>query len=97
MQQLHALYSMPVLDEILFQLPQIVDYQVCFDDKNRKLSFFILLSDGAENIEKTVNALLKPVLQDGHTIAVNYELLNDVNRYSAKSLYAAKRNVMVEE
>ena len=97
MQQLHALYSMPVLDEILFQLSQIIDYQACFDDKNRQLCLTILLSDDTETIEEAVNSLLKSVLQDGHTIAVHCELLNDANRYSAKSLYAAKRNVMVEE
>ena len=97
MQQLHALYSMPVLDEILFQLSQIIDYQACFDDKNRQLCLTLLLSDDTETIEEAVNSLLKSVLQDGHTIAVHCELLNDANRYSAKSLYAAKRNVMVEE
>ena len=96
-QQLRDTYCMPVLDEILFQLPHILDYQAIFDTKEQTLSLKLLLTEYVENLGEQIEVMLKPVLKENHTATYICEYLDEVNRYTVKSLYLAKRTVLSKE
>ncbi|MBQ5683171.1 MAG: hypothetical protein IIV26_06590, partial [Peptococcaceae bacterium] len=88
---------MPVLDEILFQLPQIVDYQAVYREHSGQLQISAMLCNTEPSVEETVQAVLQPLLKEEHTLTVSFEYLSEENRDTVKSLYAAKRNVITGE
>ena len=94
--QLDEAYCMPVLDEILFQLPQIVDYQAVFDERKQTLRLHVLLTEETASLHETIQTLLQPILKEKHAVQVEAECLCAENRSSVKSLYAAKRRVLAE-
>ena len=97
MQQLDADYCMPVLDELLFQIPEIIDYQARYYKTGQKLYIYALAIAGEERLAEKIKDFLQPVLKEGHTLTLCCERLDETNRYMAKSLYAAKRTVIAEE
>ncbi|MBQ5652195.1 MAG: phenylacetate--CoA ligase family protein [Peptococcaceae bacterium] len=96
-QQLKEPYCMPVLDEILFQLPQIVDYQAVYREHSGQLQISAILCNTEPSAEETVRAVLQPLLKEEHTLTVSFEYLSEENRDTVKSLYAAKRKVITGE
>ena len=97
MQQLDADYCMPVLDELLFQIPEIIDYQARYYKNGQKLYIYALAIAGEERLAEKIKDFLQPALKEGHTLTLCCERLDETNRYMAKSLYAAKRTVIAEE
>lgn len=96
-QQLKNCYCMPVLDELMFQLPQIVDYQVRYSSVKKQLHFHLLLTENVMHLEQELDTLLRPILQEDDTLQLERDVLSEENRYAVKSLYAAKRTVMRED
>ncbi len=93
-QQLQAPYCMSVLDELMFQLPQLVDYQVTYEAAERQLQLQLLLTEKSAAVESVICARLQPLLQPGDQLVLYGEALTAQNRETAHSFYAAKRRVL---
>ena len=96
-QQLEDCYCMPVLDELLFQLPQVMDYQARYSSVKKQLHLHLLLTENVMHLEQKVDTLLRSVLQKGDTLQLTMNVLCEINRYAVKSLYAAKRKLIRED
>ena len=88
---------MPVLDELLFQLPQVMDYQARYSSVKKQLHLHLLLTENVMHLEQKVDTLLRSVLQKGDTLQLTMDVLCEINRYAVKSLYAAKRKLIQED
>lgn len=78
----------------MFQLPQLVDYQVTYEAAERQLQLQLLLTEKSAAVESVICARLQPLLQPGDQLVLYGEALTAQNRETAHSFYAAKRRVL---
>lgn len=90
-------YTMPMLDEALFGLPEIVDAEAIYSASDHRLTVRLLLSEPLATVETIIRAVLQPILCQGDQLVLEAAFLDEANRQQAKSLYGAKRVVRMEE
>ena len=90
-------YTMPILDEALFGLQEIVDAEAIYSASGCKLTVRLLLSEPLSTVETSIRAVLQPILHQGDQLVLEAAFLDEANRQQAKSLYGAKRVVRMEE
>lgn len=93
-QQLQEPYCMSVLDEQMFQLPQLVDYQVTYDAAKRQLQLRLLLAEELAVMKPILSDKLQSLLQFGDTLQLEGEVLTAQNRDTVQSLYTGKRRIL---
>lgn len=96
MQQLHDAYHMPALDEVVFQLSEVIDYQVQYDRLRQQLKLYFLLTKDFATTKLQLETVLQPFLQKGDTLLLQGECLGEQQNLTAKSLYLGKRKVSLE-
>lgn len=92
--QLQEPYSMPLLDELLFQLPQVVDYQARYHTSQQCLTLQLLLTSPLQTVEPILQKLLQPVLHKTHQLQLEAVRLDAAQKPLAKSLYTGKRKIL---
>ena len=90
-------YTMPILDEALFGLQEIVDAEAIYSASGCKLTVRLLLSEPLSTVETSIRAVLQPILHQGDQLVLEAAFLDEANRQQVKSLYGAKRVVRMEE
>lgn len=93
--QLAESYTITELDERIFQLPSVVDYQVHYQKAQHQLTLYVLLTEPLSQWKDAIETLLQPVLQQGDTLLVEGEMLPE-QQTEIGSFYQAKRKIMVE-
>ena len=93
--QLAEPYTITELDERIFQLPSVVDYQVHYQKAQHQLALYVLLTEPLSQWKDAIKALLQPVLQQGDTLLVEGEMLPE-QQTEIGSFYQAKRKIIVE-
>lgn len=93
--QLAEPYTITELDERIFQLPSVVDYQVHYQKAQHQLTLYVLLTEPLSQWKDAIETLLQPVLQQGDTLLVEGEMLPE-QQTEIGSFYQAKRKIMVE-
>lgn len=94
--QLKERYCMSVLDEVLFRIPEVIDYKARFDFDQKELIFTMLLSNEVEDLYQKTKDLLKDILVEEDQIVLETEFLSGTPDRDAKGYYAGKRTVMQE-
>lgn len=95
-QQLQDAYCMPALDEVILQIPQVLDYQARYCPQLQQLKLYLLLTTDLATVETVIRTALQPLLQDGDFLLLTGEPLGKQQRHTVKSLYRGKRSVMME-
>ena len=97
LKQLEQRYTMPMLDEALFQLSDIVDAEAVYNAFCHKLTVRLLLSRPLEEMVDAVRGLLAPLLLADDRLVLEEVQLDNANRRQVCSFYRAKRTVRLEE
>ena len=92
--QLEERYCMSVLDEYIFRIPELIDYQVSFDPKQKELHFTMLLCKQTEDLSLSVRNLLKEILVEGDSVTIEPTYLSGIPDRTAKGYYQGKRTVI---